>query len=221
MRSRCRSVVLSLWLASTIGAVQLGPLCFSFLFIEPAQAKGGADTTAGDADTSEGGSKCSTVGGAVGNAAGGPPRHHRFNGGLPAEGLDFSMLNLSDEQKSKIKAIRGRNAARAKELRQSFVVKGKEFRDLIFSETATNEQVTAKRDEFKAVKDELDNLRLNDLLAIRAVFTPEQRKKWAESKPPDLKPHGKGGGPSGSGDDGDKPDKADKGAAGGATVKVK
>jgi Spy/CpxP family protein refolding chaperone len=120
--------------------------------------------------------------------------------------LDFSLLNLTEEQKTKIKGIRDRNAARAKELHQSLVAKGGEFRDLIFSETATNDQITAKRDEMKPLKDESENLRLSDFLAIRGVLTAEQRKKWAESKPAGRKPSAAGAGDSDSG-------KGDKGTS--------
>jgi Spy/CpxP family protein refolding chaperone len=101
--------------------------------------------------------------------------------------LDFSMLNLSDEQKAKISTIRGRNVARAKELRQQLSSKRAEMRDLMFSADATNEQVFAKRNEIKPLLEEAESLKLNDFLAMRAVFTPEQRKKWSESRLADMK----------------------------------
>ncbi len=232
MRSRCRSLLLSMSLLSACSAWQLGAAPrFSFFQLEPAQAKGGEAAAAQDGDSGESGPKCSTGGpGGPGPGPGaGPGRPRRFSGGFSPEAglgpmhLDFSALNLSDEQKTKIKAIRGRNAARAKDLRQSLQSKGNEFRDLLFSETASSDQVTAKRDEMKPLKEELDNLRLSDFLAIRAVFTPEQRKKWAESKPPETKFRPRGGGaPGGSGDgDGDKADKSDKSDKPSTTVKTK
>jgi Spy/CpxP family protein refolding chaperone len=225
MRSKCRSLLLSVSLLSAISVLEIGAGSrFSFLLLTPVQAKGASDSTAAvDGESQDGtGAKCSS---AVGAVPGGRPHH--FHGGFPAEGglghmsLDFSSLNLSEDQKSKIKAIRGRNAGYAKDLRQSLMTKAGEFRDLIFSETATNDQVTAKRDELKPLKDELENLRLSDFLAIRAVFTAEQRKKWAESKPPERKPHARGGGPGGQVDG--EADKADKkaGTANSTTVNVK
>jgi len=199
---------------------------FDFLPISPAQAKGGADSaTAGEGEPAEGSApaKCSPSDKNAGSTAS-AAHAHRFRGAYGGEGplghmpLDFSTLSLSDEQKNKIKTIRGRNAARAKELRQALGAKGTEFRDLIFSESATNDQITAKRDEMKPLKDELDNLRLSDFLAIRGVLTSEQRKKWAESKPPEHKPHVRS-----DSSDSDAPDKADKNAAppNTTTVKVK
>jgi len=97
--------------------------------------------------------------------------------------LDFSQLNLTEEQKSKIKATRDKNTARAREIKQSLMGKRGELFDMMFSETSTNEQILAKNDEIRALKDEQEKLMLNDFLANRAVLTAEQRKKRAELKP--------------------------------------
>jgi Spy/CpxP family protein refolding chaperone len=171
MRSSYRSLVLALSLVAFFGQSQ----------VAFAQGKGGGDNTADDD-----GAKCN-VGGP---GPGGPrPGGRRFHGGegLGHMPLDFSMLNLSDEQKAKISTIRGRNMARAKEIRQQLGTKRAEMRDLMFSVDATNEQVIAKRNEMKPLIEEAENLKLNDFLAMRAVFTPEQRKKWSETRLADLK----------------------------------
>ncbi|MBU6452030.1 MAG: Spy/CpxP family protein refolding chaperone [Cyanobacteria bacterium REEB67] len=175
MRSSYRSLVLALSLVAFFGQSQ----------VALAQAKGGADSSGAEDD----GAKCA----AGGPGPGGPrPGGRRFHGGFPGEGLghmplDFSMLNLSDEQKAKISTIRGRNMARAKEIRQQLSTKRAEMRDLMFSVEASNEQVIAKRNEMKPLIEEAENLKLSDFLAIRAVFTPEQRKKWSETRLADLK----------------------------------
>lgn len=220
MRSKCRSLFLSLSLLSATFAMQIGaPPRFScnYLFLEQAQAKE-AGTSSDNSSQETAGAKCSpgasgaSAGGPGGGAGGGPgaPRARRDasfagEGGMAHMPLDLSSLSLSDDQKDKIKAIRGRSVARAKELRQKLMTKGNEFRDLLYSETATNDQITAKRDEMKPIKEELESLRLNDFLAIRAVFTGDQRKKFAESKP-EHKLHLRGGQGAGEVDT----DKADK-----------
>ncbi len=70
----------------------------------------------------------------------------------------------------------------------------------------------------RPLKDELENLRLSDFLAIRGVLTAEQRKKWAESKPTEPKPHAHGGSA-----EAESSDRADKNVspANATTVKVK
>jgi len=197
MRSKCRSLLLSLSLLTAFGTFEAAQ----------AQGKGGAPaTTTASIDEEEGGPKWGPGGGPGGGPGAGPGDRpgggpgmrgghgRRFNGGGAAgfgggEGgmarmaLDFSMLNLTEEQKNKIKATREKNTARAREIKQAMAGKRAEFFDLMFSETSTNEQITAKRDEIRALKDEQENLMLNDFLANRAVLTPEQRKKRAEMKP--------------------------------------
>jgi Spy/CpxP family protein refolding chaperone len=223
MRSKCRSLLFTLSIVAGLIAFENGASPrFSALFLAPAQAKGASDSaSAGEGEAQESGAKCSPGQGAASTSA---TRGHRFAGGFSRESglgrmaLDLSMLNLTEDQKNKIKTIRGRNAARAKELRQSLGANGGEFRGLIFSESATNDQITSKRDEMRPLKDELENLRLNDLLAIRGVLTSEQRKKWAESRPPEHKSHPRGGSAGDS-----ETEKADKNAitGNGASLKVK
>ncbi|MBS2010492.1 MAG: periplasmic heavy metal sensor [Cyanobacteria bacterium SZAS TMP-1] len=161
------------------------------------QGRGGATAAATAAVEEEGDApKWAPPGGGQGGPGGpgGPGgRGRRFPGGGPGFGggeagiarmaLDFSMLNLTEEQKNKIKATREKNTARAREIKQALMTKRGEFFDLMFSDTSTNDQILAKRDEIRALKDEQENLMLNDFLANRAVLTPEQRKKRAEMKP--------------------------------------
>jgi len=178
---------------------------FSSLLILPAQAKGpaAADSTS-SADSDQDAAKCPP--GSNAGASSSPPRAHHHSsysgeGSLGRMALDLSNLNLTDDQKSKITAIRGRNAAHAKDLRQSLATKGGEYRNLLFSVSGTNEQIMAKHDEISSIKEELESLRLNDLLAIRAVLNTDQRKKLAETKPFERRPgqHGPGG-PDNDGD---------------------
>jgi len=205
MRSKCRSLLLSLSLLTAFGAFEIGVAPRDgYLPAAQAQGKGsGPAATTVSVDEEEGAPKWGPGGGPGGAPGGGPGgggpgmrggHGRRFNGGGAAGfgggevgfarmALDFSMLNLTDEQKNKIKATREKNTARAREIKQALMAKRTEFYDLMFSDTSTNDQITAKRDEIRALKDEQENLMLNDFLANRAVLTPEQRKKRAELKP--------------------------------------
>jgi Spy/CpxP family protein refolding chaperone len=160
-----------------------------------------ADNKASDGDNDE--AKCPPDKAGAPGAAGGPNSGRRHHGGFGGEGfgrmpLDFSMVNLSEDQKSKINTIRNRNVVRGKELKQQLMTKKGEMRDLMFSADATNEQILVKRNELKSLFEEAETLRMTDFLAMRSVLTPEQRKKWADSKPAENRPDG-------------RPDKADRG----------
>ena len=215
MRSNCRSLLIagSLILGSNALILSAGDdLAGIWLSAALAQAKPAAEN-AGQADNDNDKANCN-----VGPAAAGGPGGHRHFGGPYGEGgfghmpLDFSMLNLTEDQKNKIKAIRGRNAARSKELRQQVGTKRSEFRDLMFAADSTKQQLTSKQAEMRALKNESEDLMLSDFLAIKAVLTPEQRKKLSENKPPERRMNfrGPGGGeaPSADGD----ANSSDKGA---------
>ncbi len=114
MRSRCRSLLFALSLLAAANAVLLGIAPrWALLPMAPVQAKGALDSaTASDGETADlpsgaGASKCApgdkTDKNDKGNAAAAHAR--RFHGGYGGEGgighmpLDFSSLNLSEEQK--------------------------------------------------------------------------------------------------------------------------
>jgi len=127
---------------------------------------------------------------------GGPPPGGRFDGSRPGFGgrsheggglfgrqpLDFSSLNLSDEQKQKIQQIRAKNGTAARSLQKSLRGNRDQLRDLMFDPNTSDEQLRAKRKELRQAQDRLEEMQLNDFLSIRKVFTPEQRQRFANLK---------------------------------------
>ncbi len=99
--------------------------------------------------------------------------------------LDLSQLNLSDEQKSRIAALRSKNKGVGKEILQSIKSKRAEMREMISDPTFSTAQIKAKRQELRSLLDDLESNKLDDLLAIRAILTPDQVKR--------LRPGGGGG----------------------------
>ncbi len=131
----------------------------------------------------------------------------RFSGRMSGGGifgrrpLDFSSLNLSDEQKQRIQQIRGQNSGHARDLQKNLKAQLDIMKDLMFDPTATDDQIRAKRKEVRQMQDKLEEIQVNDFLAIRKVFTPEQKKLFADLKPQDRKvaggPEDLGGPPGG------------------------
>ncbi len=98
--------------------------------------------------------------------------------------LDLSQLNLTEEQKSRITALRSKDKGVGKEIMQSIKSKRAEMREMIFDPSFTTAQIKAKRHELRNLLDGLDANKLDDLLAIRAILTPDQVKR--------LRPGGSG-----------------------------
>jgi Spy/CpxP family protein refolding chaperone len=97
--------------------------------------------------------------------------------------LDFSILQLSDEQKNRIRSIRRQNAAPVKELQKTLRDQRMTMRDLMFDPNASDEQIRSKRKEIRQMQDRMEEAQINDFLSIRHVLSPEQRQRL-----PDLKP---------------------------------
>lgn len=96
--------------------------------------------------------------------------------------IDFSMLNLSDDQKQRIQQLHAQNGPRAKDMAKSLRARREELRDLLFS-AAPDEKIRAKRKEVKMLQDKVEDMQINDFLSIRKVLTPEQRLRLSEVKP--------------------------------------
>jgi Spy/CpxP family protein refolding chaperone len=97
--------------------------------------------------------------------------------------LDFSSLNLTDDQKQRIQQIRSSNGVHARGFSQSLKERRSEMRDLMFDPVASDDQIRSKMREVRQMQEKMDDVQINDFLAIRKVLTPEQRQKLADLKP--------------------------------------
>ena len=88
-------------------------------------------------------------------------------------------LNLSADQVQKIQAIRDQYHARLSEQRRAVQQAQQELQQLMDS-NASAEQVRQKFDQVQSLKRRLGETRMDSMLAIRAVLTPEQRQKMNE-----------------------------------------
>jgi Spy/CpxP family protein refolding chaperone len=72
------------------------------------------------------------------------------------------------------------------------------LRNMIFSPDATDAQIRATRKEVRRMQDEMEELNLEDLLAIRGVLTAEQKQRLPQIAPGQRGPRtANAGGPGG------------------------
>ncbi len=116
--------------------------------------------------------------------------------GIGRNPLNLTALNLTEDQKNKIKTMRTQAQTKAKDLQNSLRTKRMEMRDMLFDPDASVKQIKAKHEEVRKIQEQVEGLMIDDFLSIRSVLTPEQKKKL-----PSLKPGGPGGpgGPAGPG----------------------
>ena len=132
--------------------------------------------------------------GGPGGAGFGGPGVRNFGGGMRgARGtmgggfgrkLDLTPLNLTVDQKTRIKEIRSANRERAREYRQVLMQKQAALHSLIFSPTASDADIRSARREVRKAQDAVEEVGFNDLLSIRGVLTAEQRQRLPQIAPP-------------------------------------
>lgn len=94
----------------------------------------------------------------------------------------FERLNLTAEQRDKIKTLRKQGHEKMKAQREQLSTKRKELHQLVRSSSSTREQTIAKQREVNVLQDQLAEARLNTWFDMRAVLTPEQLKQFDELK---------------------------------------
>lgn len=88
-----------------------------------------------------------------------------------------SELNLSAEQNSKLEDLKDKAKFGTKEKRQAMEQCMQEL-EVLISGTASEAEVRAKFSELQKLEDAYAKARLEKILAVREILTPEQRKKF-------------------------------------------
>lgn len=89
-------------------------------------------------------------------------------------------LNLSEEQKSALKAIRKETQTKIEELNAELRKAHKELGELLKKSEASESEIYRKVDEIGGLQKKMLEVRIESLLKSRKVLTPEQREKLKE-----------------------------------------
>ncbi|MDY7049220.1 MAG: Spy/CpxP family protein refolding chaperone [Microcystis panniformis WG22] len=91
----------------------------------------------------------------------------------------IEQLNLTDEQKSKVAAIRQKYQEKTKQLRQTLRSNEQELNSLL-SNNASDRDIRAKHQQVSRNRQEISNLQFESFLEIRQVLTPAQRTEFSQ-----------------------------------------
>ncbi|WP_287129164.1 periplasmic heavy metal sensor [Candidatus Cyanaurora vandensis] len=105
-----------------------------------------------------------------------PPRDERREPGERPPQLDLQGLGLNREQQRQIRAIQQADQTRAKNLREQLNQAQQSFRRTLVS-TATDPQILRQFERMQDLQNQSARLRVENLLRIRAVLTPQQREQ--------------------------------------------
>lgn len=109
--------------------------------------------------------------------------HGGGGGGFGGRQLDLTPLGLNDDQKEKIKAMREQTKLKVKDIRKDLLTKQEEMRKLMFNPDASEAQIRAAASQARKLQGQMDDANMNDLLSIRGMLTPDQKKKLPDCAP--------------------------------------
>jgi periplasmic protein CpxP/Spy len=89
------------------------------------------------------------------------------------------QLNLSADQKAKIKTIHDQEKSSSQSLRQQIKAAAEKEQSLMAG-TASDDQLRQQHREMQTLHQQMETQRFETMLKIRAVLTPEQRTKAAQ-----------------------------------------
>ncbi len=91
----------------------------------------------------------------------------------------LQQLNLTPEQAQKVQSIRDQYNLELAQRRQALQQAKQELQDLMVS-TASEDQVRQKHSQVETLEQQLRSVGFEQMLAIRQVLTPDQRRQAAE-----------------------------------------
>ena len=91
----------------------------------------------------------------------------------------FQQLNLSHQQKRKIKRIRQQYQAQIIQLKENLRIAQQQLAAMMAG-TDSVAEIRAKHEEIARFRQQLATLHFESMLATREILTPQQRQKFAE-----------------------------------------
>ena len=91
----------------------------------------------------------------------------------------IEQLNLTDDQKSKIAAIRQKYQEKTQKLRDTLRSNEQELNSLL-SNNASDRDIRAKHQQISRNRQEISNLQFESFLEIRQVLTPAQKTEFSQ-----------------------------------------
>jgi Spy/CpxP family protein refolding chaperone len=101
--------------------------------------------------------------------------------------LDLTPLGLTAEQKQKFQDNRRETLKKMGDLHKALKTKRDDLNNALFDPDSSETTLRDKRDEVNALRQQIDDLRFEELITLRSLLTADQRKHLPEIKP-QLKP---------------------------------
>ena len=97
--------------------------------------------------------------------------------------LDLTPLNLSAEQKQKICDLHKDNVKKARDIRKLLKTRKEDLATAMFDPDQTEATIRDKRDAVRQAREQMEDLAFDEILRVRQLLNPDQKKHLAEVKP--------------------------------------
>lgn len=92
------------------------------------------------------------------------------------QGIDLTGIGLTSEQRTRIEALRREDQQKIAEVRSRIKAETQKLQELLQAD-ASDDQLHSQYEQFAQRRQQMERLRFENLLRIRAVLTSEQRSQ--------------------------------------------
>jgi Spy/CpxP family protein refolding chaperone len=90
----------------------------------------------------------------------------------------FSQLNLTDDQKKQLEANKQQHRAKMESARQEMKTDREALKAELMKPQLDMSRIDQFHDRIKSLQSQMEDVKLNSILAVRAILTPEQYLKF-------------------------------------------
>ena len=90
----------------------------------------------------------------------------------------YSQLNLTDDQKKQLEVNKQQHRAKMESARQEIKADKETLKEELMKPRLDMPKINAIHDQIKSLQNQMEDGKLNSILAVRAILTPEQFSKF-------------------------------------------
>jgi Spy/CpxP family protein refolding chaperone len=102
----------------------------------------------------------------------------------------FSLLNLTDEQKKQLEANKEQHRSKMESARQEMKTDKKALQEELMSSQLNMDRINQIHGQIKALMSQMEDERLNSILAVRQILTPDQFSRFVDLMAKHKQEHG-------------------------------
>jgi len=111
------------------------------------------------------------------NAPGSEGPSPKWHSGQRIQGI-YSQLNLTDDQKKQLEVNKQQHRAKMESARQEIKADKETLKEELMKPQLDMPKINAIHDQIKSLQNQMEDVKLNSILGVRTILTPEQFLKF-------------------------------------------